>query len=180
MLRRIATAPEREPSRHFEEYVPFDVELAPEVRSIDDTFYWRSANGTYLLEVRVVAATGMIGGVELVLVPSERRRVVQSVQRPGLRVDAGIPVVDLSPWKARIGNREFFDRRYRTVHESVPFVFEIGTDGIAVHFESGEAASIVKSGGLAFSFTEEDALCGISLTGLSARELRCVRTFHGP
>jgi hypothetical protein len=52
--------------------------------------------------------------------------------------------------------------------------------GIAVHFESGEAASIVKSGGLAFSFTEEDALCGILLTGLSARELRCVRTFHGP
>ncbi len=181
VLKRVGTAPEREVSRRLDEGVPFDVELASEVDSIDDIFYWRSANGTYLLEVKIVAATGMIGGVTLVLVPKEQRRIVGSVRQAESRTDNGVPLVDLAPWKARIGNREFgIDPAVRFIDESVPFAFGIGTDGIAVYFESGEAASTVRNGDLTFSFTEENLLCGITLTGLSARELRRMRKCHGP
>ena len=164
----------------FHEHIPFDLELAPEVRSLDDILYWKCANRTSLLEIKLVAATGMIGGATLVLVPRQWRRMVQSVRPTGLRADAGIPVVDLAPWKAMIGGRELFDWRQRFVDESATFVFAIGTDGVAVQFESGEAASMVTAGDLAFSFTEEDVLCGITLTGLSSRELRRMRKFHGP
>jgi hypothetical protein len=180
MLKLAGTAPERAASVRLEDGIPFGVDLAPQVGSIDDILYWRSANGTYLLEVKVVAASGMIGGVELILVPADRRRMVQSVLQVGPRTDTGIPVVDLAPWKARIGNREFFDPALRYVDERVPFVFAIGSDGIAVYFESGEAASAVKSGDLGFSFTEEGVLCGITVTGLSAREIRRMRKLHGP
>ncbi len=180
MLKRVGTAPEREVSRRLDEGIPFDVELAPEVGSIDDIFYWRSANGTYLLEVKIVAATGMIGGLELVLVPREWRRMVGSVRRVESRTDKGVPVVDLAPWKARIGNREFGIEALRILDERVPFVFGIGTDGIAVYFESGEAASSVTNGDLTFSFTEGNLLCGITLTGLSRAELKRMRKHHGP
>jgi hypothetical protein len=181
LLKRVGTAPERKLSTDLNEGIPFDVELAPEVSSIDDLFYWTSANGTYLLEVKIVAATGMIGGVTLVLVPTERRRIVGSVRQLESRTDKGVPLVDLAPWKARIGNREFgIDPAVRFIDESVPFVFAIGTDGIAVYFETGEAVSSVANGDLTFSFTEDDLLCGMTLTGFARAGLKLMRKLHGP
>jgi hypothetical protein len=47
LLKRVGTAPERKLSTDLDEGIPFEVELAPEVGSIDDLFYWTSANGTW-------------------------------------------------------------------------------------------------------------------------------------
>jgi hypothetical protein len=180
VLKRVGTAPERELSRQLDEYVPFHVELAPEVGSIDEILYWRGGDSRHLLEIKIVRTTGMIGGVKLILVPKESRRIVGSVRAVGLPTTTGIPVVDLARWRSKLGNRELTDPRHHLVAENAAFVFAIGADGIAVRFNSGESASTVRNGDLTFSFTEQDALCGITLTGLAALELRRMRKRHGP
>jgi hypothetical protein len=162
---------------HVDAYAPFEVELAPDTKSSDELFYWRSTGSKYLLEIKIIARTGMLGAISLVLVPREWTRVVDSVHARQLVTSTkGLPIVDLSPWKEKIGNRKIgIDPALRRVDEKDPFVFEIGRDGLAVFFESGTATSTVSNQGLTFLFTDDETLCNITLAGLSTADLQLLQ-----
>src|ERR1700704_6134707 len=135
MLKLAAIAPERRVVTSVGEYVPFEIEIAPEVRSVDELYYWRCTNGKQLFEIKILSSTGLIGSVSLVLVPLEWTRVVRSVRARELQSVQGVPMVDLSPWKTTTGNREFgIDPLLRRIDENIPFRFDIGLDGVGVFF----------------------------------------------
>lgn len=181
LLKYTATSPASGFTRRTDPYVPFEIDCASAPISADELFYWRTTNTKYLLEIWILASTGLLGGVSLVLVPREWIRVVESVDAYciGLRED-GLPIVDLTPWKSRIGNREFgVEPGLRRVDEEIPFVFAIGHDGVAVLFEPSEAVSTVNNGDLKFLFAQDRELCGVVLSGLSKMELQVLRNSHG-
>jgi hypothetical protein len=169
-----AIGPELRFTRRVDAYVPFDVELSPGTAS-DEVFYWRSTNAKYLLEIKIVASTGMIGAVSLVLVPREWVRIVDTVKQAdhALTSDDGVPIVDVSPWKSKIRTCESgVDWAPLLIDEECPFIFNIGQDGIAILFDLGVGVSRLKNGDVNFLFTQDRTLCGITLLGLSSPERR--------
>ncbi|MDB4971520.1 MAG: hypothetical protein JWN44_7209 [Myxococcales bacterium] len=178
MLKLVDLGPEHRFTRRVDAYAPVDIEIVSAAGlSIDEIFYWRSAGPNYLIEVKIVAASGLVGGVSLVLVPPASTRIVETVgMHAALDVQRGLPIVELEPWNARIGNREIgIDPALRFIDEEMPFIFTIAHDGIAVLAQLGEPASMVSNGDLSFLFTKQSELCGLSLTGLSEAELELLR-----
>src|SRR4051794_25455537 len=128
MLRLADVEPEREFARCVGEYQPIDIQTIPGRMSIDDIFFWRATASDYLLEIKLVAASGAVAAMTLVLVPRDCLRIVDFVGvADTMPTRVGLPVFDLAPFKLKIGWREIgVDPALRRIDEARPLSFDIG------------------------------------------------------
>jgi hypothetical protein len=130
MLPRLeAVAEERPFTSTIDGDLPLEVSIAPGILSADELFHWRSTGDRYLFELEIVAATGAISGVELVLVPKEWIRGVDELLEPAtVEGRVGVPVLDRGPWIEKTQGRELVDPSRRVIDVDLPFVFAAGPD----------------------------------------------------
>ncbi len=167
-------------ARRLDAYVPLDIDLTQCVSPEDELFYWRSTDSKHLLEIKIAAKTGILGGVSVVLVPQEWIRVDNLLRRDlDAEVREGVPIFDLSPWRSRIGDRESWDSALGRIDESVPFLFLIGTDRITVQFGEAQPALVIRNGDLEFIFTQQGEVCGVALAGVLPAEIHLLRKYSG-
>jgi hypothetical protein len=172
MLRLAGVEPERRVSRTLSEYVPFEIVVGGGSYSHDDSFYWRATDATYLFETKADARTGLVLGVDLVLIPRNRVQLVSRTAPIVPKVERGVPIVDLDPWRARIGaNETAISMDPRRIDEPVPFSLLIGNDGLALLFDSvAPAERMIQTGDLGFLWDAQGLLTGVVLGGISAAE----------
>jgi hypothetical protein len=146
------------------EYVPLRIEFEPRVVSLDETYYWRSTDRNYLLEVKVHAADGALAEIGLILVPEERTIQLESISElDGISERKnGLPCFEITPWTDRIGHKEIgIDPALRRYDEECPFRYFHANHGVAILFDGCTPDRVVANKKVLFLFNATKELCGI-------------------
>ena len=158
-------------------HVPIALTCARGAASSDDLYHWRSAGRTFLFELGIFAASGLVYDASLVLAPKEWIHFVdRDLDDPEVSTQVGAPIFDVRPWDARLQDHSIPELSRRLIDEPIPFSYSVGAAAVWLRFEGADApAHGVVCGMARFWFDCSDILCGLSVRDLPPDSLRRYR-----
>jgi hypothetical protein len=147
------------------EYLPLTLESESRVLSLDEIYYWRSTNSDYLLEIKIIACTGALSEIELVLLPQQRFVNLHSLDQLFAvnEEKVGLPHFQLFPWNHGLEGKEVIDPLRRRYDEQRPFNYFIANDGVVLLFDGYRPEYSITSYQIQFLFTHAHELCGVAV-----------------